>query len=98
MRVGPSAAVGGVALHDGAVQHPYQIADQGRLEVVVASRLAGRYLDGDLPFGLAVQRLVDPDQTFGCDLPREVDLRGLRRVGRRGRAAAATFGGRQHHR
>ncbi len=46
---GTAAAIGGVALHDGAVQHLHQVADQRGPQVVGALALAGGQLDAHFP-------------------------------------------------
>ena len=74
--LGASAAVGRVALDDRAL---HRIADQGRLQEIVASRLSGREFHGDLlPFGLPAQGLVDGFHSRGRDVAGHVDFGGSR--------------------
>ena len=76
-----ASAVGGVALHDRAVDLFHQVTDQRRLEEIVAARLSGREFDGHFAFGFAAEGLVDFDQVLRIDLPDEIDLRrGFRRA------------------
>ena len=62
------ALIGGVALHNGAVQPLHQRLDQGRLEKVVAARFAGGELDGDAPRQRNAQRVIDAEQPAGGEI------------------------------
>ena len=93
--LGASAAVGRVALDDRALHRLHQIADQGRLQEIVASRLSGREFHGDLlPFGLPAQGLVDGFHSRGRDVAGHVDFGGsrLRRLFVVARRTAGTCG------
>ena len=95
LRACASAAVGGVALDDRALHRLHQIADQGRLQEIVASRLSGREFHGDLlPFGLPAQGLVDGFHSRGRDVAGHVDFGGsrLRRLFVVARRTAGTCG------
>lgn len=78
LRSGPPSAVSGVAFHDGAVHFPHQIADQGRLQEIMAARFAGRKFDGHFAFRLAAQRFVNLHEIFRSDLREQINFRRVR--------------------
>ena len=89
-----ASAVGGVALHDRAVDLFHQLADQRRLEEIAAARFPGREFDGHPAFGFAAEGLVDFDQILRIDLPDKINPgRDLRRAVRTVRLPAG--GGQQ---
>ena len=68
-----TAAVGGIALHDGAVHAVDQRADEFRLEVVWIAALSGRHLHRHAAGCRHAKRLIDPHQRFGGYFPGQVD-------------------------
>ena len=71
--VGRSVAVGGVALHDGAVNLKHQVFHELGLQEVGVAALAGAHLHGHAPFCRNAQRLVDFHQCRGTDFPGQVN-------------------------
>ena len=69
-----AALIGGVALHDGAVQLLDQGRDEGGLEEVVAAGLAGGDLYSHLALQAHAQGAVDLLQGLGGDLLSEINL------------------------
>ena len=67
------AAVGGVALHDGAVQLADQVAHQFRPQVVGGGGLPGGQLDRHPARRRPAQGLVGPHQRRRADLPGKID-------------------------
>ena len=68
------AGVGGVALHDGAVQLLNQGGDEGGLEEVVAAGLAGGDLHGHLALEADAQGVIDLLEGSGGDFLRKINL------------------------
>ena len=66
------AAVGRIALHDGAVHLVHQVLDERRPEVVGVARLARRYFHRHASLCRHAQGLVDSHQRLRADFPRHV--------------------------
>ena len=66
-------AVGGVALHDGAVNGVDEQADKLGLQVVGVGAFAGGDFDGHTAFGLHAEGFVDFDEGLGADVAGHVD-------------------------
>ena len=71
--VAGAAAVGGVALHDGAVHQLHEVLDELGLQVVGVAALAGGDFHSYAALGLHAEGLVDIDQPLGRDVAGEVD-------------------------
>ncbi len=76
--LGPSAAIGGIALHDSASDATHQPLDQRGSEIIVVARLARRDLDGHLARRLATQSLVNSHQGVRRYLAGEIYFRQSR--------------------
>ena len=72
--VAAAAVVGGVTLHDGAVDGFHELLDNVYAQVVGVAGLAGRELDGDAPFGDAPHGAINFHQIFCRDARTEPDL------------------------
>lgn len=66
-------AVGGVALHDGAVHGVDEQTDKLGLQIVGVGAFAGGDLDGHAAFGLHAQGFVDFDEGLWADVAGHVD-------------------------
>ena len=72
---GPLAAVGGVALHNGGiVQGLHQLPDKLRAQVV-APRLPGGQLHGDVPGGAGLQGLIYRHEALGGQIRGHKNIR-----------------------
>ena len=80
LRIGPPAAVRGVALYDRSPDPPHQISDQRRTQVIIVAGLARRKLHGDLACRLAAQRLVNLHEILGRNLLEHINLGQLFRA------------------
>ena len=73
--VAAASLVGGVALHDGAVDHLDEALDDVGAEVVGVAGLACGELYGHTAVGLAAESLIDLDEVCGENARAEIDLR-----------------------
>jgi hypothetical protein len=65
---GAGAAIGGVALHNGAVHLLHKVTDQLGPQIVARRRFAGGDLDGCLTFRRPAEGIVDLYQAFRRDI------------------------------
>ncbi len=74
LRIGTSATIGRIALHDCAVHFPYKWCNECRLEKIMSARFAGGEFYRNLSFGFTTESLVDLHKIFRGNFLDKIDL------------------------
>ena len=82
-RVGAGASVGGVALHNGAVDLMHNVCDQGGVQIIAGGRFSCGELHGHISSGGPVQSLINRHQALRGDVCGHKDLGRIPRRCRR---------------
>ena len=74
LRIGTSATIGRIALHDCAVHFPYKWCNECRLEKIMSARFAGGEFYRNLSFGFTTESLVDLHKIFRGNFLDKIEI------------------------